>query len=147
MRNLRVGLAGVIVALLAVGCGGSDEVAVDEVWGRPSPMSAGNGAFYMQIAGGGEDDTLVEAKSDACGMVELHETSMSDGVMSMQHLPEGIPVPAGATVSLEPGGLHVMCMNVVDPFEEGDMVDVDLVFESGSEMTVTAEIRVEEMSG
>lgn len=143
MKMIKFGFVVVALALVAAACGGGDDIAVDDVWGRPSPMTEGNGAFYMQISGSGEDDTLVNAMSDACGMVELHETSMTDGVMSMQHLPEGIDVPAGETVSLEPGGLHVMCMNVTDPFEEGDMIDVDLVFESGTEMTVTAEIRVE----
>lgn len=130
-------------AIVAGACSGSDDLSVDDPWGRPSPMSEGNAAFYMDIRGGGEDDTLVSASAAPCGMVELHETSMSDGVMSMQHLPEGIPIPAGETVSLEPGGLHVMCMNVSDPLELGEMIDVALVFESGTEMTVTAEVREE----
>ena len=143
MKSIRLVFLVLVLGMVAAACSSSDDIAVEDVWGRPSPMMEGNGAFYMQISGGGEDDTLVNASSTACGMVELHETSMSDGVMSMQHLPEGIPVPAGETVSLEPGGLHVMCMNVTDPFEEGDEIDVDLVFESGMEMTVTAEIRIE----
>ena len=104
-------------------------------------MSEGNAAFYMQLIGSDTDDTLVSAASPACGMVELHESQMADGVMSMQHLPEGIPVPAGETVSLEPGGLHVMCMMVQDPLVEGETVDVTLVFENTGEVEIDAEIR------
>lgn len=74
-------------------------------------------------------------------MVELHATTMADGVMTMQHLPEGIPVPADSQVNLEPGGMHVMCMNKQVEFEVGDTVELDLVFESADPMTVTAEIR------
>ena len=81
--------------------------------------------------------------SDACGMVELHETVMSDGTMSMQHLPAGIAVPAGSEVVLEPGGLHVMCMNKQADFNTGDSVELDLVFEAGDTISVTAEIRAE----
>jgi copper(I)-binding protein len=95
----------------------------------------------MQLEGAEEDDVLVSATSPACGMVELHETQMSDGVMSMQHLPQGIPVPAGETVSLEPGGLHVMCMGVQSPLTVGEMVEVALEFENSGSKTIEAEIR------
>lgn len=135
----------IMVAALAVivaACSsGSDVVEVEDPWGRPSPSSAANAAFYMQLDGAAEDDVLVSATSAACGAVELHETQMSDGVMSMQHLPQGIPVPAGETVSLEPGGLHVMCLGVVAPLTVGQMVEVGLVFENSDAMTIEAEIR------
>ncbi|MEN8040705.1 MAG: copper chaperone PCu(A)C [Actinomycetota bacterium] len=132
------------VAMLAAACSsGSADVAIDDPWGRTSPKVATNAAFYMSITGGDADDTLVSASADVCGMVELHETVMNDGVMSMQHLPAGIPVPAGETVSLEPGGLHVMCMNKTAELEIGQMVSVDLVFETADPMTVDVEIRDE----
>lgn len=105
-------------------------------------MEAGNAAFYMQIAGGSTDDTVVSASSDACGATELHVTVMNDGVMSMHALPDGLPVPAGETVSLEPGGYHVMCIDA-DTFEAGDTVEVDLEFAEAGTMKVTAEIRDE----
>ena len=116
-------------------------MTVEDPWGRPSPSSAENAAFYMQLDGAAEDDLLMSASSSACSVVELHETQMSDGVMSMQHLPQGIPVPAGETVALEPGGLHVMCMGVQSPFAVGDMIEVGLEFENSGSMTVEAEIR------
>ena len=141
MARTRIVLLIAVFALMATACGGSDDaVSIDDPWGRPSPMSAGNAAFYMQIIGGDADDTIVSAASDACGVTELHETMMQDGVMSMQERPDGIPVPAGSTVSLEPGGLHVMCIGA-DQFELGDMVDVDLEFAEAGTVSVQAEIR------
>ena len=132
----------VAVLLLGAACSsGSDTVDVEDPWGRPSPTSEGNAAFYMDLIGSDTDDTLVSAESPACGMVELHESQMTDGVMSMQHLPEGIPVPAGETVSLEPGGLHVMCMNVTEALVEGETADILLRFENSGEVSVSAEIR------
>ena len=138
----HIALVALLVALVGVACSSSEEMAVEEPWGRPSPMNAGNAAFYMDITGGAEDDTLVAAATDACGVVELHESSMSDdGVMSMQHLPQGIPIPAGETVVLEPAGLHVMCMMVTEPLETGSMVDLTLEFATGDSIAVQVEIR------
>ncbi len=142
MRWVRIGLLVVAAALIASACSSSsDALAVDDPWGRTSPAAATNGAFYMTLNGGATDDVLVSASTDACGMVELHATTMADGVMTMEHLPDGIPVPADSQVNLEPGGMHVMCMNKRVAFTVGDTVDLDLVFESADPMTVTAEIR------
>ena len=141
MKFVRVFVVLAALSLVATACSSDDSVTVDDPWGRPSPRSAENAAFYMQLNGGAEDDQLVAAASDACNVVELHETQMSDGVMSMQHLPLGIPVPAGETVSLEPGGLHVMCLGVVSPLEVGQMIEVTLQFEGSGETTIEAEIR------
>ena len=143
MKFVRVIVVFAALALVATACSSSDSLSVDDPWGRPSPSSASNAAFYMVIDGGAEDDTLIAAQSQVCEIVELHETQMSDGVMSMQHLPEGIPVPAGETVALEPGGLHVMCIGVVSPLVSGETVDVELQFAVAGEMTVQAEIRDE----
>lgn len=140
-RRFMIILLAVGVVAVAACSSTSETVGVEDPWGRPSPSSASNAAFYMQLEGAGEDDVLVSATSPACGVVELHETQMSDGVMSMQHLPRGIPVPAGATVSLEPGGLHVMCMGVENPFTVGGVVEVELVFENSGLMVIEAEIR------
>jgi copper(I)-binding protein len=144
MKLTRIALLAVAVALVVSACSSSsDGLAVDDPWGRTSPAAASNGAFYMTLSGGGSDDVLVSAASDACGMVQLHVTTMSDGVMTMEHLPDGIPVPADSEVSLEPGGLHVMCMNKQVDLNVGDTIELDLVFESADPMTVDVEIRDE----
>lgn len=140
MARIRIVLLVAVIGLIAAACSSGSDVSVEDPWGRPSPMSAGNAAFYMEITGGDTDDTIVSATSSACGITELHETTMSDGVMSMQERPDGIPVPAGETVFLEPGGLHVMCIDA-DQFELGDMVEVDLQFADAGTVSVEAEIR------
>lgn len=133
-----------LLALIAAACSGSgDGVTVEDAWGRPSPSATENAAFYMTLVGGAETDSLTTASSDACSMTELHETSMNDGQMSMAPVEDGIEVPADSTVMLEPGGLHVMCMGVVEPLEAGDSVDVQLGFASGETVTVSADIRDE----
>ena len=139
MKKMIVMLA--VGALAAAACSSGDSLTVDDAWGRTSTMDAANGAFYMTIHGGSSDDTLVSAATEACGMAELHESIMQDGMMSMQQLAAGVDVPADGEVLLEPGGMHVMCMNKQDGFAVGDTYELTLEFADAGTMTVTAEIR------
>ena len=146
--------------------GGGGEVTVSDVYSRATPPGAETGAVYMTIEGG--PDRLVDAGVDTevAGTVELHETvpaegsgggsetegtasegdvgseddaggmDMGDGVMRMQQV-EGIDVPA----ILEPGGYHVMLLDLGGQLSAGDTFDVTLTFDQGGEQTVTAEVR------
>lgn len=133
----------VLSMLLVAACGGGADIEVSDVWGRPSPAAAVNGAFYMVIANNTDlADHLVDASSDACGVTELHESKMSDGVMSMSPVgPDGIEVPAGGEAVLEVGGLHVMCIDKQAGFVEGDSYEITLEFENAGEIIVEAEIK------
>jgi copper(I)-binding protein len=143
MRRSTVGLL-VVLALLAAACGGSADIEVSDVWGRPSPAAATNGAFYMVITNNADAaDHLVAASSDACGVAELHESMLSDGVMSMTPVgTAGIEVPAGGEVVLEVGGLHVMCIDKQAGFVEGDTYEITLEFENAGAIIVEAGIKV-----
>lgn len=133
-----------LLSLILVACGSGDQegIVVDEVWGRPSPSSASNAAFYMAIKNNGQDeDTLIGASIDICGATELHLSSIDDaGVMSMQQV-EQISVPAGETSTLEPGGLHVMCIDRQADLTPGDGVIISLSFDRAGEIVVEAVIR------
>ena len=133
----------VLLMLLVAACGGGADIEVSDVWGRPSPAAASNGAFYMVISSNADvADHLVEASSDACRFTELHESMMSDGVMSMSPVgPAGIEIPAGGEAVLEVGGLHVMCIDKQADFVEGDSYEITLEFENAGEIVVEAEIK------
>jgi len=88
---------------------------------------------------GATDDILIEVRVPSIPRVEFHlsETD-ANGVARMIHQADGIPVPAGETVSLQPGGLHVMFMGLNgDPFEVDEKIDATLVFEKAGELAVT----------
>jgi periplasmic copper chaperone A len=114
---------------------------VDGAWARPSPMVSRAGAAYMVITNAGSaDDALVGASTEAAAFVELHETSArEDGTMAMMPV-ESIPLPAGGSAVLEPGGLHLMLIDLVAPLEPGAMLDLTLAFESGASLTVPVEV-------
>ena len=120
-------------------------VTVGSPWSRATPPGARTGAGYLTLANEGtEADRLVSASSPAARAVEIHSMSVDgNGVMTMRALPEGVALAPGASATLEPGGLHLMLIGLVEPLREGKSVPVTLAFErSGS---VTVELRVEKL--
>lgn len=98
-------------------------------------------AIYMHILNRGEsDDQLVAARTDAAGVVEIHESRMQDGVMQMRPV-EQVTAPVGERAVLEPGGLHMMLMEVQHGLVAGDAIMVTLIFESGLELPVAVPVR------
>jgi periplasmic copper chaperone A len=131
-------LAGAFALVLVVaGCSSSPSIEVTEVRiGRPTGPNA---ALYLTVTSGGEEDSLVAASTEVADRVELHESSMSaDGTMTMQPV-ESFPVPASGSLVLEPGGLHLMLVEV-ERLEVGDTVDVQLEFADAGTVDVTAEV-------
>lgn len=118
------------------------KIVTSGAWGRPSPKMAMAGAVYVLIENqGNEADRLVGASSIAATVVEVHESYMDNGVMSMRPLEGGLEIPAGSKVELKPGGYHIMLIDLVNPLEVGAKITVTLKFEKSGEITLEAEIR------
>lgn len=141
----------------AVACGDdADESGVDvaSAWARTSPMNTDAGAAYFTISSD-TDVSIVAARvgDDVAGTVELHEVvpagdhseddMAEDGMemaMTMQQVP-AIAVPAGGSVAFEPGGYHVMLLDLPDPLETGENFELTLLLDDDSEITVDVEVR------
>ena len=115
----------------------SGGILIEDGYARAAGASAMSGAAFMAITNEtATDDRLIDTRTDASKRVELHTHVVTDGVARMMQVEDGIPLPAGETVMLERGGLHVMFMGLNGPFEEGADVDVTLVFENAGEIDV-----------
>lgn len=101
-----------------------------------APTAKAGGGFLSITNKGSEDDVLISASSPSAPVVQLHEMAMENDVMKMRELADGIAIAAGETVDLAPGGLHIMFMQVPEPFVEGEKVAVTLVFEKAGEVEV-----------
>lgn len=100
------------------------------------------GAYGVLTNGTGEDLTVVAATSDVSPRLELHETVMDDsGAMVMQPIEGGLVVPAGGSRTLEPGGDHVMVMDLGAEIAAGEEVEITLELEDGSTVPMTASAR------
>lgn len=139
---IRMSLIVVALAFALAACAGaSSDVAIDT-----DPFSfvptVGNTASFFTITNNGDaDDVLLSADSDLFGRVELHETVMEDGAAQMVEQTDGIPIPAGESVVLEPGGLHVMLLEGSEELAAGDEITITLVFEGAGEVEITSLVR------
>jgi len=141
-RGLLFLLVILAASSLMSGCASSPgELVVQDAWARPAP-GGGNSAIYFTIDNrGGQADTLLSAASDAAGTVELHISRMDDsGNMVMEHQ-NNVPVPAGETVNFEPGGLHVMLMDLNSDLQPQESLTVTLTFEKAGSIVVEASVR------
>jgi len=106
------------------------ELNISAPFTRATLPNAPVGGGFLSIENtGAEADRLVSASSPAAKVVQIHEMAMEGDVMKMRELTDGIEIPAGETVTLAPGGFHLMFMSLNQAFVEGQTVPVTLVFE------------------
>lgn len=117
-------------------------IELKDAWVRGTPPGSTITALYLNIENkGSENDVLLSASSDVSKVVELHTTSVDDkGVAKMEML-ESISIPAGGTVKLEPGGMHIMLIDLQKPLETGENVEVELVFEKAGPIKAQAKVK------
>lgn len=128
-------LGAVLVAASALAAA-QDSIRIERPWARPtvSGQPAGGG-FLVLHNRANTADRLLAASTPAAERVELHSMKMEGDVMRMRQV-EGIDLPAGATVKLEPGGLHLMFMGLKAPLTAGSRVPLTLRFEKAGEVRV-----------
>lgn len=134
-----------ITALILTACGmvsaGGPQISIEDAWARPVPAAGSNGAlFFRLVNAGNEADQLVGGRSPLAGTIEVHKTTMEEGVMKMEYIP-GLEVPAKSEVLLKPGDYHVMLIDVSTTLASGDTFPITLIFEKSGEMTLDVEVR------
>ncbi|KRW95932.1 DUF1775 domain-containing protein [Paracoccus sp. MKU1] len=112
------------------------DLTLSGAFSRATPPGAPVAGGFLTVANAGADDRLVSASVDFAGRAEIHEMAMEGDVMKMRQLADGLPIPAGATVELKPGGYHLMFMELKQPLVEGETVNVTLHFEKAGEVEV-----------
>ncbi len=144
-RSARV--AGLLLggSLLAVaGLAQASELDVHDPWVALAPPGAHATAAFMELENPGEEAVdVVSADADGFRKVELHESINEDGMHRMIEQ-ERITVPPGETVSLAPGGYHVMLIGPERSLEEGETVVVELRLGDDSRLEVEAPVKPRE---
>ncbi len=144
-RHARVLLGAMAAAIAMSASAGVAAQCVPEFkagWIRiPPPGGMGMAAGFGQFHNGCPQALKVTAvKSGAFADVSLHETTHSDGVSRMRAVPE-LTLPAGRTVALVPGGLHLMLMEARAPLQEGAQVPVTFTLQDGRQIQATLQAR------
>ena len=115
------------------------QVRVEDAWARATAPGAKVGAGYMKIHTG-VADRLIGAASPAAARVELHVTEKKGDVMRMREV-KVYDIPVGGVFALEPGGAHLMLVDLKAPLKQGTKVPLTLRFEKAGEMKVELEVR------
>ncbi len=119
-------------------------VVVEQPWARATPPGAHMGAIYMKLKSETGDRLLGAAVPHSVAReAQIHETIPSadgGGAMEMRRV-DSLEIPAGKPVALEPGGFHVMLLDLRRPLTAGQRVRVKLRFEHAGTRTVEADVR------
>lgn len=134
MKRYTLTLAALLMAVAA-----QAQVSVKDAWVRATvPHQKATGAFMQLTAA--SDAKLVEVRSSAAGIVEIHEMAMVKDVMKMRAV-DVLALPAGKTVELKPGGYHVMLMDLKGQMKDGDTVALTLVVEGSDGKRQNVEVQ------
>ncbi|MFG2050759.1 copper chaperone PCu(A)C [Micromonospora sp. NPDC048935] len=156
LRRSATVLAAAVLAAGVAGCGSSDSPAT----AQPGPSASasanpdagvvgirdpwvkaadkGMTAAFGTLVNNGDSDVTVTSATTSVSPMELHEMAMQDGKMVMRPKQGGIVVKARGTHALEPGGDHLMLMNLTRPVQAGDELTVTLTFGDGRTQQFTA---------
>jgi periplasmic copper chaperone A len=132
--------AAVLSTLSAVGAYGGD-IAVNDAFARASTGAAKVGAAFMTLRNSGAmADALVGVKSPVAARAELHTHIEDGGIMRMRQV-DAIDVPARGSVSLQPGGLHIMLIDLKQPLKQGEAFPLTLTFAKAGTMTIEVPVK------
>lgn len=106
---------------------------------RPTAAGRQVTGCYLALTAS-RDDILLSVESEASALGQVHESRMESNMMMMGELKEGLPLPAGQTVLLEPGGDHIMLMGVKAPLVAGDTVPLTLIFANAEPVEIIAAV-------
>lgn len=130
-----VSLGSSLVALAAGYKAGALEIT--QPWARATPKGADSGAAYLTVTNTGKTpERLSCISSDAAAKCQIHEMSMHGGVMQMRPVEGGLQIKPGETVTLKPGGYHIMFSNLAHQLQQGKTVEATLKASDGSAVTV-----------
>jgi periplasmic copper chaperone A len=115
-------------------------LVIGNPWSRPTAEGMPTGVAYLVITNRGhKPDTLIAARSPAAARVEFHRTTFEDGMAKMR-AERSVTVAPGSTVRAEPGGLHLMLIDLKAPLIAGTEVPLVLSFEGAGDVTVTLKV-------
>ncbi|CAN5594946.1 copper chaperone PCu(A)C [soil metagenome] len=119
----------------------AESVTLSDQW--VSSAETGMAAMFGTFTNAGHHDVhIVGGESPAAAMVEVHEVvADATGTMAMRPKADGLTIAPGATHELTPGGDHLMLMDLEEPLQPGADVSLTVLFEDGSTLPVTAQIR------
>jgi copper(I)-binding protein len=141
MKSLRMVLLLMTIILVLSACAQQPEISIEQAWARPG-FKGDNSAIYLLINNATDQgDGLIGALSDIANITEIHLSKMdAQGTMTMERQ-DLVGIPAGEVIALEPGGLHVMLMDLLEDLNVGDKFELTLEFQRAGDIVVEVEVK------
>ncbi|HKQ31617.1 MAG TPA: copper chaperone PCu(A)C [Thermodesulfobacteriota bacterium] len=118
------------------------KIVVEDAWVGKVPPSSPVAAAYMTIRNDGTaDDKLLSVTTNISGHTMIHETVIDENGVARMDMVDALVIPAGKSVTLKPGGTHVMLMDLKEPVTGKEKIELDLKFENAGEMKVEAPVK------
>ena len=137
-KPMAVALAMIVLSTVNLTAADSDRFTFSDVQLRASTAGMPSSAAYLKIINNGvSDDRLIAAKAAIAQRVEIHSMEMDNGVMRMRAVDGGLAIAAGDSVTLAPGGLHIMLMGLTTDLAPDTKHEIILVFEKAGDVKLT----------
>ncbi len=108
-----------------------DQFELSSAWARAPAPGAQSLAIYGVFRNKSAIPwTIARFESDVARKIMLHRSTLKGGMMSMSAVDEFV-IPAGGSVALEPGGLHLMVMGLSSSLEEGETFGLNIISMKG----------------
>ena len=112
------------------------DIVIENPWARATPKGAEVGSGYLMIQNkGAAPDRLTGGTADFAA-VEVHQMTSENGVSQMRELKDGLTIPAHGSVTLSPGGYHLMFTHLAHPLTKGESVKATFNFEHAGALEV-----------
>ncbi len=119
----------------------AQNVTVSNAWARASVKGQNATGVFMSLKAS-QGTKLVSVSSSVAMVSEVHQMSMDNNVMKMTALPNGLDLSAGSVVELQPGGYHIMLMDLKKTLEKNSQIDVRLTFQDAAGKKTQMELKV-----
>jgi hypothetical protein len=140
-RRITLVLAIAIACLTTISAGAQTYtqggLRIESPWSRATPTVAPVAGGYVTITNTGKvRDTFLGGSSPVAAQIEIHRSTIQNGVASMRPLTMGLTINPGETIELAPGGTHLMFIKPTKVFKDGEKVEATLLFERAGEIKV-----------
>jgi len=140
MNKFLLGLALIYLSLSVLA-----DVTITNAWVKPTVPGQPVAGAYMKLTSD-KDVNLIGASSAVAQNVEIHEMSMKGNIMRMRQLKQ-LPLPAGKTVELAPGGFHLMLIGLHHQIKDSEIIPLKLTVEdkAGDKKTLSLNVKATEI--
>jgi len=119
----------------------ADKLTVTDAWARTTPPGATMGVVYFKLHNGSaKSDRLLKLKTSVAASASVHRTEIVDDIARMREV-SVLHVAPGEKLEFASGGLHVMLMGLKGPLKEGQVFELELVFEVAGPRKVKVAVR------